>query len=290
MDLVAACTAFVAVSERGSFTSGAAAARIPQSVASRRIAALERHLGGPLVDRSSRTARLTDFGQRMLPAARRLVRDASSLVHDAEQALLSPFSLAVPLTWSPVELARLDLEARRAGLRLELRQGDPVSRAELVRDGEVRAALVPVAAGEGAWRVPLGLAGSRVTQRMLHLDALRPSRSDEEHDLVRVWVSPEDDLPAVRDRLVRAAESAGLLASQVRVATGLAAALAEALTSSDLVLATEAEARGADLGWAPLAVPALERGVAVVAGLADDASRIRTALREPVQRMLEASI
>jgi DNA-binding transcriptional LysR family regulator len=45
MDLVASCRVFVHVGERGSFTLGAAAARVPQSVASRRIAALEEHFG-----------------------------------------------------------------------------------------------------------------------------------------------------------------------------------------------------------------------------------------------------
>ena len=45
MDLVGGCRAFVSVSELGSFTRGSAAAGIAQPVASRRISALERHLG-----------------------------------------------------------------------------------------------------------------------------------------------------------------------------------------------------------------------------------------------------
>ncbi|MQS10540.1 helix-turn-helix domain-containing protein, partial [Streptomyces alkaliphilus] len=54
MDLVEACRAFVYVSERNSFTVGAAAAGVSQSVASRRVAALERHLGRSLFERGSR--------------------------------------------------------------------------------------------------------------------------------------------------------------------------------------------------------------------------------------------
>ncbi|MDG4830643.1 hypothetical protein O7627_15220 [Solwaraspora sp. WMMD1047] len=38
MDVAAACRAFLAVSGHGSFTSGAAAAGIPESVARRRVA------------------------------------------------------------------------------------------------------------------------------------------------------------------------------------------------------------------------------------------------------------
>jgi len=67
MDLIGGCRAFVCVSETGSFTEGAAVAGIPQPVASRRIAALERHLGERLFDRSTRRARLTPFGRDMLP-------------------------------------------------------------------------------------------------------------------------------------------------------------------------------------------------------------------------------
>jgi phytoene dehydrogenase-like protein len=66
MDLLGACTAFVHVSDRGSFTHGAAAARIPQPVASRRIAALEKHLGAPLFDRTTRSPTLTQFGHAVL--------------------------------------------------------------------------------------------------------------------------------------------------------------------------------------------------------------------------------
>ena len=63
MDLPAACRVFVSVGERATFTLGAAAASVPQSVASRRIAALEKHLGVHLFDRTTRRAALTPFGQ-----------------------------------------------------------------------------------------------------------------------------------------------------------------------------------------------------------------------------------
>jgi DNA-binding transcriptional LysR family regulator len=96
VDLVEACRAFVAVSAHGSFTKGATAARIPQPVASRRIAALERQLGARLLDRSSRSVTLTPFGREMLPSARRLVELAETFRHDAERAKLRPFRLAVP--------------------------------------------------------------------------------------------------------------------------------------------------------------------------------------------------
>src|ERR1700753_3756051 len=114
MDLVAACRVFVLVGERGSFTLGAAAARVPQSVASRRIAALEKHFGARLFDRSTRRgagargggergrpprrAAFTTFGRHMLPSAKRLIELAETMDYNAEQARLRPLSVAVPET------------------------------------------------------------------------------------------------------------------------------------------------------------------------------------------------
>src|ERR1700749_1442984 len=125
MDLVGACHVFVQVGERGSVTLGAAAARVPQSVASRRITALERYLGAPLLDRSTRRAALTDFGRDMLPPARRLVRLAEALQDDAERARRRPFGLAVPATCSVRQLALLDSAAHEAGMALDVRAAGP---------------------------------------------------------------------------------------------------------------------------------------------------------------------
>ncbi|MGO4420144.1 LysR family transcriptional regulator, partial [Streptomyces sp. MCAF7] len=116
MDLVGACRAFVSVSERGSFTVGAAAARMSQPVASRRIAALEERLGEQLFERTSRRAVLTPFGRDMLPAARQLVLAADVLEHEAEAAKRKPWRLAVPGICSTVDLARLVADARGHGV------------------------------------------------------------------------------------------------------------------------------------------------------------------------------
>ena len=42
---------------------------MPQPVVSRRVAALERRLGGALLERSTRSVTLTELGQRVLPHA-----------------------------------------------------------------------------------------------------------------------------------------------------------------------------------------------------------------------------
>ncbi|GIJ09535.1 LysR family transcriptional regulator [Micromonospora andamanensis] len=287
MDLVAACRAFVSVGSHGSFTVGAAVARIPQSVASRRVAALERHLGGRLFDRTSRSVTLTPFGRDMLASARRIVDLAEAMEHDAERARLRPFRLAVPEVCAPRSLARLVVEARRHDLNLELRRGEPAERARLRQQLEVRAALVCVPPDEAAWRVPLGLAGGADPGvETLRLETLRTPRADRRARRRRVWISPEDDVPHVRDPMTRLRDAVGLRPTQVAVAVSVVDAAADALAGSDLVLCSPAEAQELGLHWRPLAEPRPVRGYQVAAGAREDAERLRGELGAAVARCL----
>ncbi|WP_078946778.1 LysR family transcriptional regulator [Streptomyces sp. NRRL B-3648] len=73
MDLDAVRT-FVAAADAGRFQEAAAELAITQQAVSKRIAALERHLGVRLFTRTPRGARLTIDGQAFLPHARELLR------------------------------------------------------------------------------------------------------------------------------------------------------------------------------------------------------------------------
>ncbi|MGK5496782.1 LysR family transcriptional regulator [Streptomyces sp. URMC 125] len=288
MDVVAACRAFVHVSERGSFTVGAAAARMSQSVASRRVAALEKHLGGQLFDRTPRRAVLTRFGRDVLPAARRLVRAADDLVLEAEAARRGPVRIAVPGTCSTGALARLAAAARGHGILLEPRTAAPRERAELVRTRQMRAALVAVAQEEAEWSVPLGLAGrDDPGVRRLHVETLRVGRTDTGPPR-RIWLGPEDDVPHVRDRVARLCDAVGLRPAQLAVAADLASAAAEVLCSKDLLLCSPAQAGELGLWWCPVGGVELGRGFTVAAGEPEDAERIRTHLAGAVADCLGA--
>jgi DNA-binding transcriptional LysR family regulator len=291
MDLVGACRAFVYVSDRGSFTLGAAAARIPQPVASRRIAALEKHLGARLFDRSSRRATPTRFGRDMLPSARRLVDLAEAMEYDAQLARQAPFALAVPETCPTRELALLAAQARREGLCLDPRPAPPSGRVQLLRSREVRAAVTCVPSEEATWTVPLGLAGNvepRVS--VVYIETLCVRRADASSDARRVWIQPEDDVPHVRDPLTRTRDAVGLRPSQVAVASSLASAAAEALGSADLLLCARRQARDLGLHWRPTGEVRLARGYDVAANDAEDIDRIRELLWEPVAHCLGASV
>jgi DNA-binding transcriptional LysR family regulator len=281
VDLIGGCQAFVSVSETGSFTSGAAVARIPQPVASRRIAALERHLGERLFDRSTRRAQLTPFGRDMLPWAKRLVQLADAMAHDATLARLRPLLLAVPDTCTTRALAELDAEARALDVRLEFRRAAPGDRAELVRTQQVRVAVVAVPAEEATWTVPLGVASEHLpTAGVLHLETLRVGRSGRVPR--RVWIQPEDDVPHVRDRLIRVRDSIGLQPAQVAVAGSLTSAVATVLGSADLLPCPAAQAAELRLGWRPIGEVSLARGYDIAAELGEDADRLRTRLRSGI--------
>ncbi|MEV8452671.1 LysR family transcriptional regulator [Streptomyces sp. NPDC052095] len=287
MDLVGACRAFVSVGERGGFTVGAAAARMSQPVASRRIAALEERLGERLFERTSRRAAvLTPFGRDLLPAARQLVQAADDLIHEARAARGRPVRLAVPGTCSAVALAHLVAEARDQGLVLDLRVAPPARRAELVRLQQVRAALLAVPADEAVWSVPLGLAGAGDPGvNRVYLETLRLGRGST-GPARHVWLQPEDDVPHLRDPLTRLRDALGLRPGQLAVAADPTTALAEVLRTRDLLLCSSDQAREFGLHWRPVGELSLGRGYALAAE--GDPRPLRDQLDDALARCLGA--
>ena len=70
--------AFVTLLRCGSFTAAARELHLSQPGFSGRIARLERAIGGPLTDRSTRRLALTPIGKRFLPVAESVVRLVSA--------------------------------------------------------------------------------------------------------------------------------------------------------------------------------------------------------------------
>jgi DNA-binding transcriptional LysR family regulator len=68
----------VAVDEEGSFTRAAARHHIAQSALSHQVARLEAELGIRIFDRTSRSVRLSDAGQVLLPHARQILLDIAN--------------------------------------------------------------------------------------------------------------------------------------------------------------------------------------------------------------------
>ncbi|WP_439081586.1 LysR family transcriptional regulator [Streptomyces sp. WL006] len=278
----------MSVSEYGGFTDGAAAAGMSQSVASRRIAALEECFGAQLFERTSRRPVLTPFGRDMLASAVQLVHAADVLLAEAEAVKHQPWRLAVPATCSTAALARLVAEARGHGVRLDLRPAGPSRRKELLHAHQVRAALLAVPAQEASWAVPLGLAGVRDGgARRIHVETLRLGRASK-GPARRIWIQPEDDVPHIRDPLTRLRDAAGLRPGQVLAAPDLTAAAAEVLCSDDLLLCSRAQAEELALVWLPIGELTPRRGYALTVAADGDPLPMADRLGEAIARCLSA--
>jgi DNA-binding transcriptional LysR family regulator len=83
MDRFETMSAFVAVAERRGFAAAARALGTSPPVITRAVAALERHLGVTLFQRSTRAVSLTDEGAAFLDRARQILAD----LREAEQIL-----------------------------------------------------------------------------------------------------------------------------------------------------------------------------------------------------------
>ena len=73
MDRLDATRIFLAVADAGSLTAGAARLGLPLATVSRKLAALEDHLGARLLARTTRRAVLTEAGRGYLEAGRRIL-------------------------------------------------------------------------------------------------------------------------------------------------------------------------------------------------------------------------
>jgi DNA-binding transcriptional LysR family regulator len=77
---------FVAIVDKGSFTSAAASLHVTQPGLSHQVQALERDLGGPLLERLPRSVRLTPAGRVALPHARASLAHADRATSAARRA------------------------------------------------------------------------------------------------------------------------------------------------------------------------------------------------------------
>jgi DNA-binding transcriptional LysR family regulator len=90
MDRLLAMQTFVRVVETGGFSAVAREQNTTQSAVSKRVAALERHLGAKLLTRTTRSLSLTDDGERYFEEARRLIAkvgEAEGQLRRGEQQL-----------------------------------------------------------------------------------------------------------------------------------------------------------------------------------------------------------
>jgi DNA-binding transcriptional LysR family regulator len=153
---------FVAVAEEANFTRAAERVHISQSGVSAQIRQLERELGAPLIDRSSRAATLTAAGAAALEPARAALASAAALrqaVDDVNQVVRGRLSVGMvtACTVTPFFDALAAFHREHAGVDVVLSEGNSDRLVEQVRAGSLDLALVGTAgdppAGLPSWTI-----------------------------------------------------------------------------------------------------------------------------------------
>ena len=109
MDL-AEITVFVQVVQAGSFTEAARRLGLPKSTVSRRVSRLEDTLGVRLLQRTTRTLRLTDAGSAFFDRVSRAIADIDEAAHAVTQAQEAPqgeLRLTAPVDFGIAYLAEI---------------------------------------------------------------------------------------------------------------------------------------------------------------------------------------
>ncbi len=131
---------------RGSIARTADALGYTPSAVSQQLAVLEREAGTPLLDRTARSAGLTDAGRRLAAHAERILAMVEEAEADLSRHASQPSGRVVVTAFPSAAVAFAPALARslraHPQLSLLLRQCSPVEGLQLVRSGEVEVAIV----------------------------------------------------------------------------------------------------------------------------------------------------
>lgn len=138
MDTFSTIPIFTAVVELGSFSAASRKLGITKSAVSKRISALETHLGAKLIQRTTRKLSLTESGEQYYS----YIHKAKSLVNEGEDAISSlqgtprgHLRVSIPMVFGQLHIAPLLSEFlhRFPDIKLNLSMDDKV--VDLVEDG-----------------------------------------------------------------------------------------------------------------------------------------------------------
>ena len=128
MDRLTAMSSFVRVVECGSFAAAAAAADLSPAMIGNHVRFLEKRLGEPLLNRSTRRQVLTEFGRDYYDRCRRILQEveAAEAAHSADSALSGVLRITAPTvlgtTVLPASIARY--LRQYAAMKVDLVLGD----------------------------------------------------------------------------------------------------------------------------------------------------------------------
>ncbi|MGW3964786.1 LysR substrate-binding domain-containing protein [Amycolatopsis sp. NPDC005003] len=185
----------VTVVDTGSFTRAAEQLHVTQPALSHQMRALERSLGGPLLERLPRAVRLTPMGRAMLPHARAALADAerarcaarlASGTAAGELQVATVYSVSLGVLPPALRVWRRDRPEVDVRL-IEFRHADELR--EAMAAGEADIALGP---RPGGWAGPVRELGVEEFVVVLPADGAREDDSTGEVDLATLagcaWV------------------------------------------------------------------------------------------------------
>jgi DNA-binding transcriptional LysR family regulator len=117
MDRLQTMKTFVRVVDEGSFAAAARLMNVDQAIVTRQVADLERHLSVKLLERTTRSMRLTEAGETFLARCRDILSDvveAEAQVSQSHQAMTGRVRIAIPTLFGKESLAQ-----QLAGLLLD---------------------------------------------------------------------------------------------------------------------------------------------------------------------------
>jgi DNA-binding transcriptional LysR family regulator len=150
---------FVAVAESGGFARGARARGVSAPAATRAVAALERHLGALLLQRTTRSLRLTEPGEAFLADCRRILADleaAEAAVTGARHEPRGTLAVTAPALFGSRHIAPLLFEFLDRHAALQARVLFTNRLVHLVDEGFDVAVRIAVLPDSGLTAVPVG--------------------------------------------------------------------------------------------------------------------------------------
>lgn len=180
---LAALATFIEVVARGSFSAGARARGIPRPTATRHVNVLERDLGVRLIERTTRSMRVTDAGADLLERARRILDEvaaARDALADRQRRLSGRIRVSAPIEYGMRFLGPALVTFASAHPEVRLSVDLTARQVDLVEDGfDVALRIGPLRdSTDGARR--LGVVSFVVCAAPSLLARERPPRRPEE--------------------------------------------------------------------------------------------------------------
>jgi DNA-binding transcriptional LysR family regulator len=238
----------VAVAEEANFTRAARRVHITQSGVSAQIRQLEHDLGATLIDRSGRTATLTEAGKAALVHARTALAATAALRQSVDEVtgLLSgrlTVGMVTACTITGLFDALATFHRAHPGVAVTLLEGNSAALAEHVRSGAVDIALTGAAGNPPPGMAALPIISERLVAAVPHTHHLTERSRLTLRDLAGCGLICMPEGTGIRAAFDQACVSAGL-ALDVALEAGAAATVAD-LAARGLGVAIVSETIGA---------------------------------------------